>query len=151
MAGDGHRAPARPRRRSSCGPRTSSWSSRSGAPASRSTPSPGISLDVKEGETLGLVGESGCGKSTTGRALMQFPCPTSGPVTFEGEDLTAKHGEDLRGVRTRMQMIFQDPISSLNPRRKVGDIVAEALAIWASRRTSKRSATTTVAAAISSR
>jgi oligopeptide/dipeptide ABC transporter ATP-binding protein len=90
----------------------------------------GISLDVMEGETLGLVGESGCGKSTTGRALMQFPSPTGGKVTFEGEELTDLHGEDLRHIRTRMQMIFQDPISSLNPRRKVGDIVSEPLAIW---------------------
>ena len=90
----------------------------------------GISLDVKEGETLGLVGESGCGKSTTGRALMQFPSPPAARSTFEGEELTALHGEDLRHIRTRMQMIFQDPISSLNPRRKVGDIVSEPLAIW---------------------
>jgi oligopeptide/dipeptide ABC transporter ATP-binding protein len=109
----------------------------------------GISLDVKEGETLGLVGESGCGKSTTGRALMQFPKPTGGSVTFEGEELTAKEGEDLRNVRTRMQMIFQDPISSLNPRRKVGDIVGEALAIWARPKREERAATTTVAAVIS--
>jgi oligopeptide/dipeptide ABC transporter ATP-binding protein len=108
----------------------------------------GISLDVKEGETLGLVGESGCGKSTTGRALMQFPSPTSGSVTFEGEELTEKHGEDLREIRTRMQMIFQDPISSLNPRRKVGDIVAEALAIWAKPKSEQRSGATTVVAAL---
>ena len=108
----------------------------------------GISLDVKEGETLGLVGESGCGKSTTGRALMQFPSPTGGSVTFEGDELTEKHGEDLREVRTRMQMIFQDPISSLNPRRKVGDIVAEALAIWARPKSEQRSAATTAVGAI---
>ncbi len=105
----------------------------------------GISLDVKEGETLGLVGESGCGKSTTGRALMQFPSPTSGRVTFEGEDLTALTGESLRGIRTRMQMIFQDPISSLNPRRKVGDIVAEPLAIWSKPARPERGLATTVA------
>jgi oligopeptide/dipeptide ABC transporter ATP-binding protein len=103
----------------------------------------GISIDVKEGETLGLVGESGCGKSTTGRALMQFPTPTGGSVTFEGEELTEKEGEDLREVRTRMQMIFQDPISSLNPRRKVGDIVGEALAIWSRPKTEERSFPTT--------
>jgi oligopeptide/dipeptide ABC transporter ATP-binding protein len=109
----------------------------------------GISLDVKEGETLGLVGESGCGKSTTGRALMQFPTPTGGSVVFEGEELTAKHGEDLREVRTRMQMIFQDPISSLNPRRKVGDIVGESLAIWATPRSETRAATTTIVALLS--
>jgi peptide/nickel transport system ATP-binding protein len=90
----------------------------------------GISLDLLEGETLGLVGESGCGKSTTGRAIMQLPPPTSGHVTFDGVELTELHGADLRRMRPRMQMIFQDPISSLNPRRKVGDIVAEGLDIW---------------------
>jgi peptide/nickel transport system ATP-binding protein len=90
----------------------------------------GISLDVKEGETLGLVGESGCGKSTTGRAIMQLPPPTSGSVRFEGQDLTKLKGESLRATRTRLQFIFQDPISSLNPRRKVKDIVAEPLRIW---------------------
>jgi peptide/nickel transport system ATP-binding protein len=89
-----------------------------------------VSLDVKQGETLGLVGESGCGKSTTGRALMQLPRPTSGAVIYNGEDLTGLRGEDLRQVRPDMQMIFQDPISSLNPRRKVGDIVGEPLKIW---------------------
>ncbi len=109
----------------------------------------GISLDVMEGETLGLVGESGCGKSTTGRALMQFPSPTGGKVTFEGEELTALAGEDLRNIRTRMQMIFQDPISSLNPRRKVGDIVGEPLAIWATPTQEERGVLTTVAAGLS--
>jgi peptide/nickel transport system ATP-binding protein len=90
----------------------------------------GISLDVKAGETLGLVGESGCGKSTTGRAIMQLPPPTSGQVLFEGKDLASLSGQELREVRTRLQFIFQDPISSLNPRRKVKDIVAEPLRIW---------------------
>ncbi len=90
----------------------------------------GISLDVKAGETLGLVGESGCGKSTTGRAIMQLPPPTSGHVHFEGKDLASMSGQQLREVRTRLQFIFQDPISSLNPRRKVKDIVAEPLRIW---------------------
>jgi peptide/nickel transport system ATP-binding protein len=90
----------------------------------------GISLDVLPGETLGLVGESGCGKSTTGKALMQLPPPKSGKVVFEGQDLAQTSGETLRAVRTRMKMIFQDPISSLNPRRKVEDIIAEGLSIW---------------------
>ncbi|HEX9260646.1 MAG TPA: oligopeptide/dipeptide ABC transporter ATP-binding protein [Acidimicrobiales bacterium] len=89
-----------------------------------------ISFDVLPGETLGLVGESGCGKSTTGRAIMQLPRPTGGTVTFDGSTLTDLHGDELRQVRTRVQMIFQDPISSLNPRRKVADIVAEPLVIW---------------------
>ena len=89
-----------------------------------------VSLDVLEGETLGLVGESGCGKSTTGRAIVQLPPPSAGSVRFDGKELTQLHGETLRNVRPRMQMIFQDPISSLNPRRRVADIVAEGLDIW---------------------
>jgi peptide/nickel transport system ATP-binding protein len=90
----------------------------------------GISFDIAAGETLGLVGESGSGKSTSARAVMQLPHPTSGRVVFDGVELTALHGEALRAIRPRMQMIFQDPISSLNPRRKVGDIVAEGLEMW---------------------
>jgi peptide/nickel transport system ATP-binding protein len=90
----------------------------------------GISLDILPGETLGLVGESGCGKSTTGRAVMQLPHPTSGSVRFDGVELTDLRSSELRKTRPNMQMIFQDPISSLNPRRKIGDIVAEGLEIW---------------------
>jgi len=90
----------------------------------------GISFDVLPGETLGIVGESGCGKSTTGRAIMQLPQPTSGSVTFDSRELTALEKEQMREVRTDVQMIFQDPISSLNPRRKVRDIVMEPLTIW---------------------
>ena len=89
-----------------------------------------ISLDILPGETLGLVGESGSGKSTTGRALMQMPRSDSGSVLFDGMNLNSLSGPDLREVRPSMQMIFQDPISSLNPRRKVGDIIAEPLRIW---------------------
>ncbi|TYP90505.1 ABC transporter ATP-binding protein [Blastococcus xanthinilyticus] len=89
-----------------------------------------VSFDLAEGETLGLVGESGCGKSTTGRAVMQVPRPTGGSVRLRGADLTGLSGEALRRTRTQLQMIFQDPISSLNPRRKVRDIIGEGLSIW---------------------
>ena len=89
-----------------------------------------VSLDVLPGETLGLVGESGCGKSTTGKAIMQLPRPKSGKVLFDGTDMTTLEGGELRRTRTAMKMIFQDPISSLNPRRKVEDIIAEGLKIW---------------------
>jgi peptide/nickel transport system ATP-binding protein len=88
-----------------------------------------VSLDVKRGETLGLVGESGCGKSTFGRAVLQLTPATSGRVVFDGEDLTGMRGERLRLMRRRLQLIFQDPIASLNPRRRIGDIVAEPLVI----------------------
>ncbi|MBM3658357.1 MAG: ATP-binding cassette domain-containing protein [Actinobacteria bacterium] len=89
-----------------------------------------VSFDILEGETLGIVGESGCGKSTTGRAVMQLPPPKGGRVVYDGVELTSLKGEDLRAMRPRLQMIFQDPISSLNPRRKVKDIVREGLDIW---------------------
>jgi peptide/nickel transport system ATP-binding protein len=85
---------------------------------------------VLRGETLGIVGESGCGKSTTGRAIMQIERPTAGSVVFEGRDLTELPFEELRAARTKIQMIFQDPISSLNPRRRVRDSVKEPLDIW---------------------
>lgn len=90
----------------------------------------GISLDVAKGETLGLVGESGCGKSTTAKAMIQLPPPTSGSVRYNGTDLTTLGDEALRKMRTDLQIIFQDPVSSLNPRRKVGDVVAEPLNVW---------------------
>ena len=89
----------------------------------------GISFDIIRGETLGLVGESGCGKSTTGRAILQLYRPTAGEVYFEGEDLTVLKGERLRRMRRRMQMIFQDPYASLNPRMTVGDIIGEPLLV----------------------
>ncbi len=89
----------------------------------------GVSLDIARGETLGLVGESGCGKSTLGRAVLQLRHAQSGKVLFDGNDLTAMHGDPLRKMRQRVQLIFQDPIASLNPRRRIGDIVAEPLII----------------------
>ncbi|WP_159920615.1 ABC transporter ATP-binding protein [Rhodococcus sp. WAY2] len=90
----------------------------------------GVSFDVRRGETLGIVGESGCGKSTTARAILQLPRPTGGTVRFDGRDLTTLSDKEMRSVRRRLQVILQDPIASLNPRRKVRDIVAEGLAIW---------------------
>ena len=89
----------------------------------------GVSLQIARGETLGLVGESGCGKSTLGRAVLQLRAAQSGRVQFDGHDLTAMHGDSLRKMRQRVQLIFQDPIASLNPRRRIGDIVAEPLVI----------------------
>ncbi|GAA1628577.1 dipeptide ABC transporter ATP-binding protein [Nonomuraea maheshkhaliensis] len=90
----------------------------------------GVSFDLARGETLGIVGESGCGKSSAARALVQLPPPRSGSVRLDGLELTALRGEALRRTRRRLQMIFQDPISSLNPRRRVREIVGEGPRVW---------------------
>ena len=97
-----------------------------------------VSLEIARGETLGLVGESGCGKSTLGRAVLQLRRAQSGKVLFDGEDLTSMRGEALRKMRRRVQLIFQDPIASLNPRRRIGDIIAEPLVIAGYKDANKR-------------
>src|SRR6187549_254695 len=85
----------------------------------------GVSFDVMRGETLGLVGESGCGKSTTARLLLRLMDPTAGSIKFEGREIAHIRGAELKALRREMQMIFQDPYSSLNPRKTVGSIIAD--------------------------
>ena len=98
-----------------------------------------ISLEITEGETLGIVGESGCGKSTLGRMIVRLEDPTAGSIIFEGKDLAKESNRALRSIRKRLQMIFQDPYASLNPRRQIGRIVEEPLRIHGMGKSERRS------------
>ena len=90
----------------------------------------GVSLEIKQGETVGLVGESGCGKSTTGYSIMRLYKPTSGKIIYDGVDIAGMSAKEVWPYRKRMQMIFQDPYASLNPRMTVSDIIGEPLDIY---------------------
>jgi oligopeptide/dipeptide ABC transporter ATP-binding protein len=102
----------------------------------------GISFSIPEGRTLGLVGESGCGKSTVGRAILRLIEPSSGAIRFDGNDITALAPKQLRALRRRMQIVFQDPYSSLNPRKRAGEIVAEPLMVHGVAQAAERRAMT---------
>jgi peptide/nickel transport system ATP-binding protein/oligopeptide transport system ATP-binding protein len=93
----------------------------------------GVSFEIRQGETLGLVGESGCGKTTVGRTILRLIEPTDGEIWFEGQNITEVSSKDLKPLRREMQLIFQDPFSSLDPRSKVADIIGEALLVHGTR------------------
>jgi len=107
--------------------RSGLWGKITGNPGSLVQAVDGVSLTINRGETLGLIGESGCGKSTLGRAILRLHEPTSGSVTFDGTDVTKLDADSLKKMRRRMQIIFQDPYASLNPRKTIEDIIGTAL------------------------
>ena len=103
------------------------WGKISGNPGSLVQAVDRVSLSINRGETLGLIGESGCGKSTLGRAILRLHEPTSGSIRFDGVDVTELNSLDMKKMRRRMQIIFQDPYASLNPRKTIEDIIGTAL------------------------